>query len=90
MPAPTFIQCAVEASQRPRSRSPSVEEGAEPSAPLTIVLPEAPTPSAFSPVSEPASGRKRVRGPWDHSGTISLQFDIGALLTPPKRAAVSP
>ncbi|KAH9946350.1 uncharacterized protein BXZ73DRAFT_95849 [Epithele typhae] len=32
--------------------------------------------------------REFVRGPWDHSGTIQVPFDIGAVLPPPMPAAV--
>jgi hypothetical protein len=51
--------------------------------------------SGYSPVVTPVeppthSSRKRLRGPWDHSGSISLKIDLGTVLTPPKRAAVSP
>lgn len=32
---------------------------------------------------------RSVRGPWDHAGTIKVPFDVNAMLTPPRRAAVS-
>jgi hypothetical protein len=36
------------------------------------------------------SRSKRVRGPWDDSGSISLQIDVSSMLQAPQRAAVSP
>ncbi|KAH7927737.1 hypothetical protein BV22DRAFT_257471 [Leucogyrophana mollusca] len=43
-----------------------------------------------SPTSSPisASSGKRIRGPWDHSSSISLQFDVDSLLALPKPVAV--
>jgi hypothetical protein len=98
MPCPTFLLPATtEAVQKPRvrSRTPSVDLGfspagtpeAERASPLSTWAP----PSVFAePASPPSYGKKKVRGPWDHSGSISLQFDVSTLLAPPKRAAVSP
>ena len=46
-----------------------------------------------SPTSAESLGRARgregvVRGPWDHSGSIRVPFDVGAVLPPPMPAAV--
>lgn len=35
-------------------------------------------------------GRQIVRGPWDHSGSISLVFDVESVLAPLKPVAISP
>jgi len=44
-----------------------------------------------SPVSAGSSrGGKVIRGPWDHSGSISMEFDVESVLAPPKPVAVSP
>ncbi|TFK42795.1 hypothetical protein BDQ12DRAFT_293396 [Crucibulum laeve] len=40
--------------------------------------------------SSPRSSPKVQRGPWDHSGSIAVPFDVGDLLTPMKRVVVSP
>ncbi|KAF9557688.1 hypothetical protein CPC08DRAFT_640004 [Agrocybe pediades] len=31
---------------------------------------------------------KRIRGPWDHSGSICLDIDVDRLLAPPVRAMI--
>ncbi|KAI0670654.1 hypothetical protein C8Q78DRAFT_1079595 [Trametes maxima] len=33
--------------------------------------------------------REFVRGPWDHSGAIHVPFDVGAVLPPPRPAAIN-
>lgn len=33
--------------------------------------------------------REFVRGPWDHSGSIQVPFDVTAVLPPPMPAAVN-
>ncbi|KAH7909143.1 hypothetical protein BJ138DRAFT_1067566 [Hygrophoropsis aurantiaca] len=45
-----------------------------------------PSPSS-SPVS--TSSGKRIRGPWDHSSSISLEVDVNSMLALPKPAAVA-
>lgn len=30
----------------------------------------------------------RVRGPWDHSGSINVAVDVDRLLAPPRRAMI--
>lgn len=55
--------------------------------------PTATSPSssqASSPGSSFATERKTVRGPWDSSSSIVVPFDVGSVLPPPKKAAVSP
>lgn len=42
-----------------------------------------------SPVSAGSSRGKTVRGPWDHSGTIALDFDVTSVLAPLKPVAIS-
>ncbi|KAH8102884.1 hypothetical protein BXZ70DRAFT_756981 [Cristinia sonorae] len=34
-------------------------------------------------------GRKMIRGPWDHAGSIKVPFDVNAVLPPPRRAAIN-
>jgi len=46
-----------------------------------------------SPVSAGSMGEGRgkiIKGPWDHSGSISLDFDVESVLAPLKPVAVSP
>lgn len=45
-----------------------------------------------SPVSAGSCSTKGkvTRGPWDHSGSISMEFDVERVLAPPKPVAVSP
>ncbi|OJA12042.1 hypothetical protein AZE42_02046 [Rhizopogon vesiculosus] len=43
-----------------------------------------PTTLSSSPTSE-----KRIRGPWEHSGCISVQVDVDSLIAFPKPTAVS-
>jgi|SRR5882762_7860566 hypothetical protein len=47
-----------------------------------------------SPISAGSMGgarRKMIsRGPWDHSGSISLEFDVESVLAPLKPVVVSP
>jgi len=43
-----------------------------------------------SPISARAERPKIIKGPWDHSGSISLDFDVGSMLAPLKPAVVSP
>lgn len=59
-------------------------------------------PTTISPSSSQASSpsasigsnhghrQKMVRGPWDSANSIVVPFDVGSVLPPPKRAAVSP
>lgn len=42
-----------------------------------------------SPVSA-TSMKAKIRGPWDHSGSIPLEFDVTSVLAPLKPVAVSP
>ncbi|KAI0371775.1 hypothetical protein BV20DRAFT_163033 [Pilatotrama ljubarskyi] len=57
--------------------------------------PSSPTSSASSGSMSSGSemGRKKsreiVRGPWDHSGAIHVPFDVGAVLPPPRPAAIN-
>ncbi|KAI0362745.1 hypothetical protein OH77DRAFT_81505 [Trametes cingulata] len=59
--------------------------------------PSSPTSSASSTSSlgsgGSVSGRKKsrevLRGPWDHSGAIHVPFDVGAVLPPPRPAAIN-
>ncbi|KAF8894439.1 hypothetical protein BD779DRAFT_838153 [Infundibulicybe gibba] len=51
-------------------------------------------PETVSPVDPDMSSRsgspKSIRGPWDHSRTIPLPFDVENLLAAPKPVAISP
>ncbi|KAI0637257.1 hypothetical protein C8Q77DRAFT_1155106 [Trametes polyzona] len=60
--------------------------------------PSSPTSSASSRTSGEGrggglGGRKKskeyIRGPWDHSGAIHVPFDVGAVLPPPRPAALN-
>jgi len=43
-----------------------------------------------SPASVGDGRGKIIKGPWDHSGSISLDFDVESVLAPLKPVAVSP
>jgi hypothetical protein len=45
--------------------------------------------SSFSALPALVPRRKHVRGPWDHSASISLQIDVESILPAPQRAAVN-
>jgi hypothetical protein len=56
-----------------------------------MVLPESTSRNGnTSPISAGSMRGKVVRGPWDHSGSISMDFDVESVLAPPKPVAVSP
>jgi hypothetical protein len=35
-----------------------------------------------------AGRRKMIKGPWDHSGSISLEFDVESMLAPLEPVAI--
>lgn len=43
--------------------------------------------ASSTPTSSPTS-EKRIRGPWEHSGCINVQVDVGSLLAFPEPAAL--
>jgi hypothetical protein len=48
------------------------------------------SPTSASSTSMKAGSGQILRGPWDHSGSISFDFDVESMLAPLKPAAVSP
>ncbi|THH15596.1 hypothetical protein EW146_g4896 [Bondarzewia mesenterica] len=71
----------------PRAREPSLASAGMSSVQTPTVASNIPSPA--SATQTPPSG-KVMRGPWDHSQSISVPFDVESVLSPPKRAAVSP
>ena len=47
------------------------------------------TSEASSPISARSSVSSIARGPWDHSASIKVPFDVEAVLAPPQRAVVN-
>ncbi|KAI0747851.1 hypothetical protein C8Q80DRAFT_1120486 [Daedaleopsis nitida] len=49
------------------------------------------SPTSASSMSSTRSKRSKefVKGPWDHSGTIQVPIDVGAMLPPPMPAAIN-
>lgn len=59
---------------------------------MTAVEPSWSGPSSPTSASSTASSKKSrefVRGPWDHSGSIQVPIDVGAMLPPPMPAAIN-
>lgn len=48
------------------------------------------SPTSAGSTSMKAGGGQIVRGPWDHSGSISFEFDVESMLAPLKPVVVSP
>ncbi|KII88891.1 hypothetical protein PLICRDRAFT_40528 [Plicaturopsis crispa FD-325 SS-3] len=99
MPRPTFQPPAILVrGPAPRSRSGSPRH--EDTHMLHSQLPPLAIPqgsSSYTSAAPPSSSSSpetsdgmRMRGPWDHSRSISVPFDVGTVLAPPKPVAVSP
>ena len=51
--------------------------------------PSSPTSAESAASVRSKRSREFVRGPWDHSGSIQVPFDVAAVLPPPMPAAVT-
>ncbi|KAJ7168085.1 hypothetical protein C8R43DRAFT_983035 [Mycena crocata] len=93
VPRPTFSQPAMIArGPSPRQQASQREDpllSAKFSSLPAIVIPLSTSlPSAVLSATTPSS-RGRMRGPWDHSGSITTPIDMESLLTPLKPVALA-
>ncbi|KAM5531810.1 hypothetical protein V8D89_014509 [Ganoderma adspersum] len=51
--------------------------------------PSSPTSAESTRSATRKKSREFARGPWDHSGAIRVPFDVGAVLPPPRPAAIN-
>ncbi|KAJ7702401.1 hypothetical protein B0H17DRAFT_1044220 [Mycena rosella] len=98
VPRPTFSQPATVVrgpTPRQHSRSPSGEDALLATKfadlPAIVIPPSSSLPgsllSATTPT--PSTSRGSMRGPWDHSGSISLPLDVESLLKPLQPVALA-
>lgn len=102
VPRPAFYTPAnVARGPTPRQRQSDVQAMDNFSNQSTLSLPPLVLPDYSSPVdlestsplsrsSSRSESPKVMRGPWDHSGCISVPLDVENILTPLKPVAVSP
>ena len=95
IPPPTFHPLPVWVSQSSRAPAPreTIQKMTQAElAPLDILsLTGVSGSGSASPVSAgsiTAGRRKMIKGPWDHSGSISLEFDVESVLAPLEPVAI--
>ncbi|KAJ7093149.1 hypothetical protein C8R44DRAFT_646152 [Mycena epipterygia] len=91
VPRPTFAQPAT-LVRGPAPRQQSAREDPLLAArfadlPAILIPPSTSLPSLLSAATP--SSRGSMRGPWDHSGSISTPLDLESLLTPLKPVALA-
>lgn len=84
VPRPIFHPLAFVVGPAPRARC-SDQDGT--TGIPALIIPSPAASDSWSP-SGSASG-KILRGPWDHSGSIPVPFDVEKMLAPLKAAVVS-
>ena len=90
IPKPTFYHPAVVSRRGPTPRQVAPRHSEDNLSSLLAQAQSMQMPHAVKDHEDLMKKGKSVRGPWDHSGSIRLRFDVESVLSPLKPVAISP